>query len=48
MALSEEARKARNKYMREWKKKNPDKVRRYNERMWEKKAKQLEEQKKEQ
>ena len=39
--LSEAARIARNKYMREWRAKNPDKVRATKERYWEKKAAQL-------
>lgn len=37
--LSDEAREARNAYMREWIKKNPEKVRERNRRYWEKKAK---------
>lgn len=36
--LSEEARKARNAYQREWNKNNRDKVKEYNNRYWEKKA----------
>ena len=39
--LSEAARIARNKYMREWRTKNPDKVRATKERYWEKKAAQM-------
>lgn len=37
--LSEEARKARNKFYSEWRKKNRAKVREYQARYWEKKAK---------
>lgn len=40
MALSAEARAARAKYMREWRRKNPDKQREYAERQWERKAEQ--------
>ena len=40
MALSPEAKLARAKYMREWRKKNPDKQREYNARKWERKAEQ--------
>lgn len=36
--LTPEARAARAKYMREWRKKNPDKVQEYDLRKWEKKA----------
>jgi hypothetical protein len=36
--LSEEARKLRNAYQKEWKRKNPDKVRKYNTDFWERKA----------
>lgn len=36
--LSEEAREARAKYMREWKLKNADKLREYTARYWERKA----------
>lgn len=35
---ADEARKARNAYYREWRKKNPDKVRATQMRYWEKKA----------
>ncbi len=41
MAMTEEARAARAKYMREWRKKNPEKVREYDEKKWEKKGQQL-------
>ena len=40
--LSDEARKARNAYARKWRKDNPDKVKKHNERYWEKKAKEIE------
>lgn len=45
MAMSDEARKARNEYMRQWRKNNPDKVRAIKDRHWEKKAKEQEEKK---
>jgi len=38
MKLSEEAREARNRYAREWKKRNPEKVKATLARYWEKKA----------
>lgn len=38
MSISPEARKARAKYLREWRKKNPDKVREQRARYWEKKG----------
>ena len=38
--MSERARQLRNESMRQWKKKNPDRVRQYNETYWEKKARQ--------
>ena len=41
--LSEEARKARNAYYREWRKKNPEKARQAQERYWKKKAKEMQE-----
>lgn len=37
--MSEEAKKARNEYLREWRKRNPDKVAAIKARYWEKKAK---------
>lgn len=36
--MTEEARKARNEYMKEWRKNNKDKVRANNQRYWEKRA----------
>ena len=42
--LSEEARKARNEYYREWRKKNPEKVKQAQEKYWKKKAKEMQEQ----
>lgn len=36
------AREAKNKYLREWRRKNPDKVRAANNRYWEKKAAKVE------
>ena len=41
--MTKEARAARAKYMREWRKKNPDKEREYNARKWEKKGQQIRE-----
>ena len=38
--LSPEARLARARYMREWRRKNPEKVREYTARKWERKAQQ--------
>ncbi len=46
MKLSRKAREAKNLYMKEWRAKNRDKVRAAQERHWEKKAKELEEQQK--
>ncbi|NLD33159.1 MAG: hypothetical protein GX662_13040 [Trichococcus flocculiformis] len=43
--LSEEARKARNEYYREWRKKNPEKVKQAQENYWKKKAKEMQKQK---
>lgn len=42
--LSEKARELRNEYMREWRRKNPDRVRESKARYWERRAKELEEQ----
>ena len=39
--MTKEAKAARAKYMREWRKKNPDKQREYNARKWERKAQQI-------
>ncbi len=36
--MTKEARAARNAYMREWRKKNPEKQREYTARKWEKRA----------
>jgi len=41
MKLSEEARKARNSYQNEWRRKNPDKIKQYIESYWERKAAEL-------
>lgn len=38
MALSEAARKKKNEYQRQWRKKNAEKVKEYETRKWEKKA----------
>lgn len=38
MDLSKEAREARNKYMREWRRKNKDKVKKYQKDYWERQA----------
>jgi DNA-directed RNA polymerase specialized sigma subunit len=40
MKMSDEARKAYNQHQRNWKRKNPDKVRQYIVNYWERKAKQ--------
>ena len=45
MALSEAARKAKAAYLREWKRRNPDKQRQYVETYWERKAAQMRAQK---
>lgn len=42
--MDEQARKAQRIYMREWRRKNPDKVRENNRRYWERKAKKMPEQ----
>lgn len=39
--LSKEAKEARNKYHREWRKNNPDKVKKHKKTYWEKKAREL-------
>lgn len=39
--LSEEARQAQREYKRKWREANKDKIKKSNERYWEKKAKQL-------
>lgn len=39
-ALSDEARARKNAYLREWRKKNPDKVKEISNRYWERKAEQ--------
>ena len=41
--LSEDAKKARRDYRREWAKRNPDRIREYARRHWEKKAAEIEE-----
>ena len=43
MAMSEAAKKSRNKYKREWNKKNPGKQKQYTETYWEKRAKEMQE-----
>lgn len=43
MASYEAIKKARAEYAREWRRKNPDKVREINRRYWEKKAAQMQE-----
>lgn len=40
MNLSDGAREERNAYLKQWRKKNPDKVKAMQERYWEKKSKQ--------
>ena len=44
MPMSEEARQAQRAYYREWRKKNPDKIRESNRKYWEKKARIMAEQ----
>lgn len=39
--ISEQARAAQREYLREWRRKNPDKVRENNRRYWERKAQQM-------
>lgn len=39
VVMDEKAKEARNKYMREWREKNKDKVKKAQEKYWEKKAK---------
>ncbi|MDY3206709.1 hypothetical protein [Clostridium baratii] len=36
--MEDKAREKRNEYLREWRKKNKDKVKRYNDTYWERKA----------
>ena len=39
--ISEKAKEAQREYLREWRRKNPDKVREQNRRYWERKAQQM-------
>jgi len=41
MELSDKAKELRNEYQRRYRRKNPDKLRKYNQRYWEKKAEQI-------
>ena len=41
MAMTPESRAARAKYMREWRKKNPEKQREYDAKKWERKGQQI-------
>lgn len=41
--MSDKAREERNAYMREWRKRNPDKVKEHQDRYWEKKAEKINE-----
>lgn len=41
--MTDAAREAQRTYMREWRKKNPERVREKNQRYWERKAKQMQE-----
>ena len=41
--LSQEVKEARNAYYREWRKKNPEKMKRYQENYWKKKAQEMRE-----
>ena len=43
--MDDEARKAQREYMREWRRKNPEKVRAINKRYWERRAAKLAEKK---
>lgn len=43
MALSPEAKRARAAYMREWRRRNPEKEKIYQERKWERKAARIQE-----
>lgn len=36
--MTDKAREARNRYLREYRRRNPDRVRKWNENVWEKKA----------
>ena len=45
--LSQEAKEARNAYYREWRKKNPEKMKRYQENYWKKKAQEIQEEEEE-
>lgn len=45
MELTEEARAAKNKYMKQWRAKNKDRVRAINQRYWERRAAKREEEK---
>lgn len=40
MALTDEARNAKNSYFREWRKRNPDRVKTAQDRYWQRKAEQ--------
>ena len=42
MAMTQEAKEAMKQYMREWRKKNKEKIEQYNAQYWEKKAKESE------
>lgn len=46
MAMTPEARAARAKYMREWRRKNPEKQRKYDVGKWERKGQQMREERK--
>lgn len=41
MKLSQEAREAQRAYLREWRRRNPDKVKRHTKDFWERKAREL-------
>ena len=47
MAMTPEAKVARARYMREWRKRNPEKQKEYMENMWQKKADQREQEREE-
>lgn len=45
MGMTKEAKELKNRYQREWRRKNSEKVKEYQERHWEKKVKELQQQK---
>lgn len=45
MGMSDEAKQVRKDYIKKWRKNNPERVKKYNKNYWEKKAKELKEEK---